>query len=51
MEEILNKIESAMKILFDIDCTNYHLKLNNQKRVNKAYAELEKAKELIKNYE
>lgn len=51
MKEILSKVESAMKILSIIDCTNYHLKLDNQKRVNKAYAELEKAKELIKNYE
>lgn len=51
MKEILSKVESAMKILFDIDCTNYHLKLDNQKRINRAYTELEKAKELIKNYE
>lgn len=51
MEEILSKVESAMKILSVIDCTNYRLKTTNQKGVNKAYGELEKAKELIKNYE
>lgn len=51
MKEILNKIENAMKELWDIDCTNYHLKSNNQKKVNKAFKELEKARELIKNYE
>lgn len=51
MKDILSKVENAMKILFDIDCMDYRLKINNQKRVNKAYEELEKAKELIKNHE
>ena len=51
MKEIQESLKRALKTLETMDCTNYNMRLENQKKLNKVYNEVEKAKEMLKKYE
>ena len=51
MKEIEEILKKALKTLEAMDCTNYNFRLENQKKLNQVYTEIEKAREMLKKYE
>ena len=51
MKEIQERLKRAYDILLNLNCTNYNKRLDNQKKVNEAFKEIEKVRGLLKKYE